>query len=360
MTTFTLEPQDNARLQSLCGAFDEHIKLIEKEFNLNIARNNFTFTLKSNEENPKPHHEKLIQRAVKLLQDLYVETAPIKGKVNELDLEEVHIALQESRMLSQSESTREESRVYSTTIKTKRGVIKPRGENQIQYLRNILTHDISFGIGPAGTGKTFLAVAAAVEALERQEIRRILLTRPAVEAGEKLGFLPGDLGQKIEPYLRPLYDALFEMLGFERVQKLMERNVIEIAPLAYMRGRTLNDSFIILDESQNTTIEQMKMFLTRIGFNSKAVITGDVTQIDLPRSTKSGLRHAIDVLESVPELSFNYFDSQDIVRHPVVAKVVQAYEAWEIQDEIRRKALAEARKAEREKERSILIENLGE
>ncbi|OOF45698.1 PhoH family protein [Rodentibacter trehalosifermentans] len=360
MTTFTLEPQDNARLQSLCGAFDEHIKLIEKEFNLNIARNNFTFTLKSNEENPKPHHEKLIQRAVKLLQDLYVETAPIKGKVNELDLEEVHIALQESRMLSQSESTREESRVYSTTIKTKRGVIKPRGENQIQYLRNILTHDISFGIGPAGTGKTFLAVAAAVEALERQEIRRILLTRPAVEAGEKLGFLPGDLGQKIEPYLRPLYDALFEMLGFERVQKLMERNVIEIAPLAYMRGRTLNDSFIILDESQNTTVEQMKMFLTRIGFNSKAVITGDVTQIDLPRSTKSGLRHAIDVLESVPELSFNYFDSQDIVRHPVVAKVVQAYEAWEIQDEIRRKALAEARKAEREKERSILIENLGE
>ncbi|OOF41464.1 nucleoside triphosphate hydrolase [Rodentibacter rarus] len=359
MTTFTLEPQDNTRLQSLCGAFDEHLKLIEKEFNLNIARNNFTFTLKSSEENPKPHHEKRLQRAVKLIQDLYVETAPIKGKVKELDLEEVHIALQESRMLSQSESGAE-NQVYSTTIKTKRGVIKPRGENQIRYLHNILTHDISFGIGPAGTGKTFLAVAAAVEALERQEIRRILLTRPAVEAGEKLGFLPGDLGQKIEPYLRPLYDALFEMLGFERVQKLMERNVIEIAPLAYMRGRTLNDSFIILDESQNTTVEQMKMFLTRIGFNSKAVITGDVTQIDLPRSTKSGLRHAIEVLESVPELSFNYFDSQDIVRHPVVAKVVQAYEAWEIQDEIRRKALAEERKAEREKERSILIENLGE
>lgn len=360
MTTFTLEPQDNTRLQSLCGAFDEHLKLIEKEFNLSIARNNFTFTLKSNEENPKPYHEKLIQSAVKLIQDLYVETAPIKGKVNELDLEDVHIALQESRMLSQSESTRTESQVYSTTIKTKRGVIKPRGENQIQYLHNILTHNISFGIGPAGTGKTFLAVAAAVEALERQEIRRILLTRPAVEAGEKLGFLPGDLGQKIEPYLRPLYDALFEMLGFERVQKLMERNVIEIAPLAYMRGRTLNDSFIILDESQNTTVEQMKMFLTRIGFNSKAVITGDVTQIDLPRSTKSGLRHAIEVLESVPELSFNYFDSQDIVRHPVVAKVVQAYEAWEIQDEIRRKELAEERKAEREKERSVLTENLGE
>ncbi len=349
MITFTLEPQENDRLQSLCGAFDENIKLIEKEFNLNISRNNFTFTVKSNDENPKSHHEQLIDRVAKLIQTLYVETAPIKGKVKELDLEDVHIALQESRMLSQEGSeSRSENHVYSTTIKTKRGLIKPRGENQIQYLHNILTHDISFGIGPAGTGKTFLAVAVAVEALERQEIRRILLTRPAVEAGEKLGFLPGDLGQKIEPYLRPLYDALFEMLGFERVQKLMERNVIEIAPLAYMRGRTLNDSFIILDESQNTTVEQMKMFLTRIGFNSKAVITGDVTQIDLPRSTKSGLRHAMEVLSKVSELSFNYFESKDIVRHPVVAKVVQAYEEWEAQDEIRRQEIAAQRRAERE------------
>lgn len=362
MTTFTLEPQENDRLQSLCGAFDENIKLIEKEFNLNISRNNFTFTVKSNDENPKSHHEQLIDRAAKLIQALYVETAPIKGKVKELDLEDVHIALQESRMLSQAGGeSRSENHVYSTTIKTKRGLIKPRGENQIQYLHNILTHDISFGIGPAGTGKTFLAVAAAVEALERQEIRRILLTRPAVEAGEKLGFLPGDLGQKIEPYLRPLYDALFEMLGFERVQKLMERNVIEIAPLAYMRGRTLNDSFIILDESQNTTVEQMKMFLTRIGFNSKAVITGDVTQIDLPRSTKSGLRHAMEVLSKVSELSFNYFESKDIVRHPVVAKVVQAYEEWEVQDEIRRQEIAAQRRAEREqKVRSENETNLGE
>ena len=362
MITFTLEPQENDRLQSLCGAFDENIKLIEKEFNLNISRNNFTFTVKSNDENPKSHHEQLIDRAAKLIQILYVETAPIKGKVKELDLEDVHIALQESRMLSQAGSeSRSENHVYSTTIKTKRGLIKPRGENQIQYLHNILTHDISFGIGPAGTGKTFLAVAAAVEALERQEIRRILLTRPAVEAGEKLGFLPGDLGQKIEPYLRPLYDALFEMLGFERVQKLMERNVIEIAPLAYMRGRTLNDSFIILDESQNTTVEQMKMFLTRIGFNSKAVITGDVTQIDLPRSTKSGLRHAMEVLSKVSELSFNYFESKDIVRHPVVAKVVQAYEEWEAQDEIRRQEIAAQRRAEHEqKVRSENETNLGE
>lgn len=362
---FTLEPQDNARLQSLCGAFDEHLHLIERQFNLVISRRNFTFTLQSNEESPQPHHAQLLKSAVKLIQYLYLETSPIRGKVKELDLEDIHIALQESRMLLQEnqedtegnnnkeeQGEREESRVYSTTIKTKRGLIKPRGKNQIEYLHNILTHDISFGIGPAGTGKTFLAVAAAVEALEKQEIRRILLTRPAVEAGEKLGFLPGDLGQKIEPYLRPLYDALFEMLGFEKVQKLMERNIIEIAPLAYMRGRTLNDSFIILDESQNTTVEQMKMFLTRIGFNSKAVITGDVTQIDLPRHQKSGLRHAIEVLEKVPELSFNYFESKDIVRHPVVAKVVQAYEIWEAEDEQRRQQLAEQRKKERLEELS--------
>ncbi|MGQ0285739.1 PhoH family protein [Pasteurellaceae bacterium 22721_9_1] len=345
---FSLEPQDNARLQSLCGAYDDNLKLIEKEFNLNISRRNFDFTIESNEEKQQPYHAKLIQSAVKLIQDLYVETAAVKGKIKELDLEDVHIAIQESRMLSQAETeTRAESKVYTTTIKTKRGLIKPRGKNQIEYLHNILTHDISFGIGPAGTGKTFLAVAAAVEALERQEIRRILLTRPAVEAGEKLGFLPGDLGSKIEPYLRPLYDALYEMLGFERVEKLMERNVIEIAPLAYMRGRTLNDSFIILDESQNTTVEQMKMFLTRIGFNSKAVITGDVTQVDLPRSQKSGLKHAIEVLSAVSELSFNYFDSQDIVRHPVVAKVVQAYEKWEAEDEVRKQQLAELKRQER-------------
>ena len=205
-------------------------------------------------------------------------------------------------------------------------MIKPRTPNQAQYVKNIVANDITFGIGPAGSGKTYLAVAAAVDALERQEVRRILLTRPAVEAGEKLGFLPGDLSQKVDPYLRPLYDALFEMLGFERVEKLMERQVIEIAPLAYMRGRTLNDSFIILDESQNTTIEQMKMFLTRIGFNSKAVVTGDITQIDLPRNVKSGLKHAVEVLNGVEGLSFNFFEAKDIVRHPVVARIVKAYE----------------------------------
>lgn len=329
---FSLEPQDNARLQSLCGAFDEHLALIEKSFNLVISRQGFNFTIQSADENH--YSASLIQNSVKLIKQLYNETAPIKGKIKELDLEDVHLAIQESRMLLQNQW--QASTQGDIAIKTKRGVIKPRGEHQQAYLRNILSHDISFGIGPAGTGKTFLAVAAAVESLERQEIRRILLTRPAVEAGEKLGFLPGDLGQKIEPYLRPLYDALFEMLGFEKAQKLMERGVIEIAPLAYMRGRTLNDAFIILDESQNTTTEQMKMFLTRIGFNSKAVITGDITQVDLPRSQKSGLKHAMEVLKDVPELSFNFFDSKDIVRHPVVAKIVQAYDAWEAVDEERR------------------------
>jgi phosphate starvation-inducible PhoH-like protein len=214
-------------------------------------------------------------------------------------------------------------------IKTKRGVIKPRNPNQSQYVSNIINHDISFGVGPAGTGKTYLAVACAVEALERQEVRRILLTRPAVEAGEKLGFLPGDLSQKVDPYLRPLYDALFEMLGFEKVEKLIERSVIEVAPLAYMRGRTLNDAFIILDEAQNTTVEQMKMFLTRIGFNSQAVITGDITQVDLPRGVRSGLRHSIEVLKDVNDISFNFFSANDVVRHPVVGRIVMAYEEYE-------------------------------
>ncbi|HAI1631213.1 TPA: PhoH family protein, partial [Escherichia coli O25b:H4-ST131] len=256
----------------------------------------------------------------------------------------------EARVLEQSaESVPEYGKAVN--IKTKRGVIKPRTPNQAQYIANILDHDITFGVGPAGTGKTYLAVAAAVDALERQEIRRILLTRPAVEAGEKLGFLPGDLSQKVDPYLRPLYDALFEMLGFEKVEKLIERNVIEVAPLAYMRGRTLNDAFIILDESQNTTIEQMKMFLTRIGFNSKAVITGDVTQIDLPRNTKSGLRHAIEVLADVEEISFNFFHSEDVVRHPVVARIVNAYEAWEEAEQKRKAALAAERKREEQEQK---------
>ena len=269
---------------------------------------------------------------ITVLQKLYVDTAPIKGEAQDITPTQVNLALVESRILDQNDDDNDEDNPYSVqygkevNIKTKKGVIKPRTPNQAQYVKNIVANDITFGIGPAGSGKTYLAVAAAVDALERQEVRRILLTRPAVEAGEKLGFLPGDLSQKVDPYLRPLYDALFEMLGFERVEKLMERQVIEIAPLAYMRGRTLNDSFIILDESQNTTIEQMKMFLTRIGFNSKAVVTGDITQIDLPRNVKSGLKHAVEVLNGVEGLSFNFFEAKDIVRHPVVARIVKAYE----------------------------------
>lgn len=260
-----LEPADNRRLASLCGPFDDNIKHLERRLGVEINyRSNF-FTIVG-----KPH---TAAAALEIVKRLYVESAPVKGNIPDIEPEQIHLAIKESGVLEQTtESSIEHGK--EVFIKTKKGVIKPRTPNQAQYLMNMVTHDISFGIGPAGTGKTYLAVAAAVDALERQEIRRILLTRPAVEAGEKLGFLPGDLSQKVDPYLRPLYDALFEMLGFERVEKLIERNVIEVAPLAYMRGRTLNDAFIILDESQNTTVEQMKMFLTRIGFNSRAVITG--------------------------------------------------------------------------------------
>ncbi|MFM5027629.1 PhoH family protein [Aeromonas rivipollensis] len=318
-----LEPADNLRLASLCGPFDDNLKQLERRLGIEISYRDNHFQLLGKQAQ--------IDAAAVILKHLYVETQPLKGgKVTDITPEMVHLTVQESRVLEQDDDEAP-SQPYGkeVTVKTKRGLIKPRSPNQAQYISNIVRHDISFGIGPAGTGKTYLAVAAAVDALERQEIRRILLTRPAVEAGEKLGFLPGDLSQKVDPYLRPLYDALFEMLGFERVEKLMERNIIEVAPLAYMRGRTLNDAFIILDEAQNTTTEQMKMFLTRIGFNSKAVVTGDITQVDLPRSTKSGLRHALEVLQGVDGLSFNFFESKDVVRHPVVARIVQAYEAFD-------------------------------
>ncbi|SUC34785.1 PhoH-like protein [Providencia rustigianii] len=337
-----LEPADNQRLMSLCGPFDDNIKQLERRLGVEINRRDNRFKLSGKALN--------IQAASKILRQLYVDTVPIRGVIPDIDPENIHLAIVDSRVLEQSaESVPDYGKAVN--IKTKRGVIKPRTPNQAQYIANILDHDITFGIGPAGTGKTYLAVAAAVDALERQEVRRILLTRPAVEAGEKLGFLPGDLSQKVDPYLRPLYDALFEMLGFEKVEKLIERNVIEVAPLAYMRGRTLNDAFIILDESQNTTIEQMKMFLTRIGFNSKAVVTGDITQVDLPRGSKSGLRHAIEVLSNVDDLSFNFFHSEDVVRHPVVAKVVMAYEAWEEQDSKRRQQLKEEKEQQRELEK---------
>ncbi|SET55995.1 phosphate starvation-inducible protein PhoH [Thalassotalea agarivorans] len=319
--TFLLEPADNDRQVNLCGPMDDNLKSIERRLGVELSYRGNEFKIVGQENN---------RLAVeKLLKDLYVETATVRGKSKDISADMVHLAILEANVLEQEPTSVDVDYEQMVTIKTKRGVVKPRNKNQHAYVQNVLTNDISFGIGPAGTGKTYLAVACAVDALERQEVRRILLTRPAVEAGEKLGFLPGDLSQKVDPYLRPLYDALFEMLGFEKVEKLIERNVIEIAPLAYMRGRTLNDAFIILDESQNTTVEQMKMFLTRIGFNSRAVITGDVTQVDLPRGQKSGLRHAIEVLEDISGISFNFFMSKDVVRHPVVARIVDAYDKHE-------------------------------
>lgn len=316
---FDLEPADNERLADLCGYLDENFRLIERRLGIEVNNRGNAFQLIGETVN--------INAGREVIEELYQET----GQREALNAETVHVILQ-SRA-SQLKSDKEERKQPDVVITTKRGLIRPRGHNQQRYVERILASDISFGIGPAGTGKTYLAVAAAVDALERQEIRRIILTRPAVEAGERLGFLPGDLNQKVDPYLRPLYDALYEMLGFERVAKLMERNVIEVAPLAYMRGRTLNEAFIILDESQNTTAEQMKMLLTRIGFGSKAVITGDITQVDLPRGTKSGLRQAIEVLKNIKEISFTFFQSADVVRHPVVQRVVQAYEKFDLESQ---------------------------
>jgi len=330
---FSLSPVDNHRQANLCGPMDDNLKTIERRLGVEISYRGHEFTVVGQSKNS--------QAVVQLLKDLYIESETVKGQSKTITPDMVHLAILEADCLEQ-ELTDKASPTKSTdledkyddmvTIKTKRGVVKPRNGNQQAYVQNIITSDISFGVGVAGTGKTYLAVACAVDALERQEVRRILLTRPAVEAGEKLGFLPGDLSQKIDPYLRPLYDALFEMLGFEKVEKLIERNVIEVAPLAYMRGRTLNDAFVILDESQNTTVEQMKMFLTRIGFNSRAVITGDITQVDLPRHQISGLRHAIEVLQNINGISFNFFQSKDVVRHPVVARIIDAYDSHEQQE----------------------------
>jgi phosphate starvation-inducible PhoH-like protein len=315
---FTLEPEDNGRLANLCGPFDEHLRQIELRLGVEINHRGSIFQV-IGEEGP-------IRAAEKVLRALYVVTAD-----EALTGAKINLHLAESGIDAITEASAEAAQ--EVVIRVKRGVIKGRGPNQARYLHAIASHDINFGVGPAGTGKTYLAVASAVEALEANRVQRLLLVRPAVEAGEKLGFLPGDLSQKVDPYLRPLYDALYEMLGFEKVAKLIERNVIEIAPLAYMRGRTLNDSYVILDEAQNTTVEQMKMFLTRIGFGTVAVITGDVTQVDLPRNTRSGLRQAIEVLRGVNGISFTFFTSRDVVRHPLVAKIVRAYEAFEQKDE---------------------------
>jgi phosphate starvation-inducible PhoH-like protein len=312
--TITLEPEDNERLANLCGPFDEHLREVELRVGVEIANRGNLFKINGSPE--------AVHAAARLLKSLY---AAADSEV--LTAASVHLMTKELGADEYAEDAA--AGAQEVVIRTKRGVVKGRGANQVRYLHAVATHDINFGIGPAGTGKTYLAVASAIEALDRNRVQRILLVRPAVEAGEKLGFLPGDLTQKVDPYLRPLYDALYEMMGVEKVTRLLERNVIEIAPLAFMRGRTLNDAFVILDEAQNTTFEQMKMFLTRIGFGTTAVITGDVTQIDLPRKDQSGLKQAIEVLKGVEGISFTFFQSGDVVRHPLVARIVQAYERFE-------------------------------
>ena len=306
----TLEPADNRRLAELCGPFDQHLRQLERRLGVEIDSRGNEFRVRGGTEP--------VRTASGLIRRLY-EAAGYEA----LTAARVHLYLQEA-CLGDSASHQEE-----VVVRVRRGYVRSRGPNQARYLREIQSGDLSFGVGPAGTGKTYLAVACAVQALESERARRVVLVRPAVEAGERLGFLPGDLTQKVDPYLRPLYDALWEMLGFERVARLIDRNVIEVAPLAYMRGRTLNESFIILDEAQNTSARQMKMFLTRIGFGSSAVVTGDVTQIDLPRGKESGLRHAIDVLATLDGVSFTWFNSRDVVRHPLVARILDAYQAHE-------------------------------
>ena len=302
-----LEPDDNPRLANLCGQFDEHLNQVERRLGVQVRRRGNLFQL----EGPTP----AVEAAERLLVSLFEQAAE-----ENISPQVVHTALQESGLYAAPDEH------APGEIRTRRGVIRGRGPNQGRYLESMRKHDLCFGIGPAGTGKTYLAVARAVEALESDEVRRIVLVRPAVEAGERLGFLPGDMSQKVDPYLRPMYDALYEMLGFERVAKLMERHVIEVAPLAFMRGRTLNEAFVILDEAQNSTVEQMKMFLTRIGFGSRAVVTGDVTQTDLPANKISGLRHASRVLQDVEGVGFTWFTARDVVRHPLVQRIVEAYQ----------------------------------
>lgn len=311
---FVLEPADNPRLANLCGPLNEHLRQVERRLGVEINNRGNNFNVIG--------APRAAQAAAEVLRDLYASTAD-----EVLTASSVDTYLQAPDMEARLETA--DRQRGETIIHTRRGAIKARGANQVSYVANIHTQDLTFGIGPAGTGKTYLAVACAVEALETARVRRLVLVRPAVEAGERLGFLPGDLIQKIDPYLRPIYDALYEMLGFEKVNKLIERNVIEVAPLAFMRGRTLNDAMIILDEAQNTTIDQMKMFLTRLGFGSTAIVTGDITQIDLPSNRKSGLRHVIEVLKDVDGAAFSFFTARDVVRHPLVQRIVRAYEKAE-------------------------------
>jgi phosphate starvation-inducible PhoH-like protein len=313
---FQLEPADQERITSLCGPTNSILKQIEQALDVKIINRGASFKIKG------PVAGLSIGRDVitKLYSDL--------EKVSELSPSSVHLYLREAINNSEREKNMEKSLTSKSPIKTPNLAIIPNGNHQQEYIETINKRVLTFGIGPAGTGKTYLAVACAVQQLVNGEVEKILLVRPAVEAGEKLGFLPGDLSQKVDPYLRPLYDALFEMLGFKETNQLIERNIIEVVPLAFMRGRTLNDSFIILDESQNATAEQMKMFLTRFGFGSKVVVTGDITQIDLPKNTQSGLVHSLEVLKNISEVGFIEFDSKDIVRHGLVQKIVEAYEEY--------------------------------
>jgi len=313
-----LEPADNNRLANLCGQFDEHLRQIERRLDVEIASRGNRFRITG-----RPGAAEVGGDVLLSMFDL--------TESERLDPERVHMLLQESFM-DDSETTQSETEDGGdevVSIQTRHKLIRPRGPNQTTYMTSIQQHDLAFGIGPAGTGKTYLAVASAVDALDNEQVRRIVLVRPAVEAGERLGFLPGDLSQKVDPYLRPMYDALYDMIGAERVTQLIERNVIEIAPLAFMRGRSLNESFVILDEAQNTSVEQMKMFLTRIGFGSRAVVTGDITQIDLPAGKESGLKNATDVLKKVEGVAFTYFTPSDVVRHQLVQRIVLAYEQSE-------------------------------
>ena len=308
-----LEPADIERLANLCGQFDQHLKQIESRLQVDVFCRGNLFTIQG--------ETRQARAAGRLLKQLYT-----LSESEFLTPELINLHLQDSGIDEMADTDESGPHADDVTIITKRGAIRGRGPNQKQYLRSINKHAVNFGIGPAGTGKTYLAVASAVAALQSDHVQRIVLVRPAVEAGERLGFLPGDLAQKVDPYLRPLYDALYEMLGFDHVARLIDRNVIEVAPLAFMRGRTLNDAFIILDEAQNTTTEQMKMFLTRTGFGSTAVITGDVTQIDLPKHQLSGLKQAAKILKGVEGISFNYFNARDVVRHPMVQRIVMAYD----------------------------------
>ncbi|OOR83507.1 PhoH family protein [Moraxella canis] len=331
-------------LRTLLGEYNKHIKYIQDRLEVQIAQRQDKFIV-TGELTPVERTEIIIDKL-----------AELAGEQNDITGEELHLIVQSSLSRDSDHdetpgkkngSNSKDKSYADISLRTRKGKITPRGYNQQEYVKKILVSDVSFGVGPAGTGKTYLAVACAVDMLERGEIERILLVRPAVEAGEKLGFLPGDLTQKIDPYLRPLYDALYEMLGFEKVGKLLERQVIEVAPLAYMRGRTLNNSFVILDEAQNTTPEQMKMFLTRLGFGSRAVITGDMTQVDLPRGHKSGLAQALQILSKIDEIHITRFDSKDVVRHHLVQKIVQAYDQFDEEQEMAAAERKAARIAEK-------------